>query len=99
MAERKPFHESIVDTIRSVHDIDSLLLLAGLIKKTKIPKNHGAIIAAWGQKLNEFGQECDYHVPADLVEQKEEAEAEKIEEQRQEREEKAETLSFGEDNC
>lgn len=72
---RRPFHETIVFTIRQAYSRRDLGLLARLIKSTKIPKNHDAIIAAWNERLEEMGQgEEDLGVPAELLEQKQESE-------------------------
>ncbi len=70
---KRPFHETIVEAIRHA-SISDLQCLAVLIKATKIPAGHDEIIAAWnkaawpGHTLHD-----DYGVPADLLEQKQEA--------------------------
>jgi hypothetical protein len=86
MSERKPFHETIVEAINNVTDSpesngiqsrSQMLLLAGLIKSTKIPKNHDAISLAWAQNCGMMGfNEDPWGVREYLLEQKREAEAE-----------------------
>lgn len=72
--EKKPFHETIVEAIRRASSVE-LGCLATLIKATKIPKNHDAIIAAWNERRQAI---CwggnDLHLLADLLGQKREAE-------------------------
>lgn len=85
-AERRPFHETIVDAINRAASSAELAVLAPLIKGTKIPKGHDEIIAAWNDRLNLLGgtRRHDYNVPADLLEQKQEAaEKEKAKEKEQ----------------
>lgn len=78
--ERRPFHETLVYHIRWSSSDHEMAGLATLIKNTKIPKNHDAIIAEWDQKLQEMGvSDEDLGVPADLLEQKQEAEKEAAE--------------------
>ncbi len=76
MAEQtlRPFHESIIDVIGSAKPRD-LRCLAGLIKGTKIPKNHDEIAAAWNARTKEF-KVGKLGVPDDLQQQKEMVEAE-----------------------
>lgn len=51
--ELKPFHESIVGVLTSLkyHSdfiaVPRLRLIADLLRTTKIPANHEAIVAAW----------------------------------------------------
>ena len=77
---RRPFHETIVDVIRSftspVTDRVFITLLADLIKQTKIPKNHDAIIAEWNELMLRTNRKDTWAVGEDLLEQKREAEAE-----------------------
>ncbi len=53
MADIKPFHESIIDVLdplsKNSHfvTVPRLRLIADLLRTTKIPANHEAIIAAW----------------------------------------------------
>lgn len=70
---KRPFHETIVDAIRGASS-EELEFLATLIKATDIPKGHDEIIAAWDQRRKGmcWGDE-DLGVPADLLEQKQEA--------------------------
>ena len=75
MSERKPFHESIVDAIKEATNRTDMKLLEGLIKRTKIPKNHYAITLAWRQTCGIMGWQDDHGVSVDLQEQKQEAEA------------------------
>ncbi|MFH1112004.1 MAG: hypothetical protein V1712_02950 [Patescibacteria group bacterium] len=83
--KRRPFHETIIDAIRNASSLksnDPLMCLAKLIKETEIPKGHDEIIAAWNQRLPELWSGEDFGVPADLLEQKQEAaEKEKAKEQ------------------
>lgn len=80
MSERRPFHEVIVDTIRSftspVTDRVFITFLAGLIKQTKIPKNHDAIIKEWKDFMDRTSRMDFWGVIDDLVLQKQEAEDE-----------------------
>lgn len=74
----RPFHETIVDAIEHLWSSDEAVVLAGLIKGTKIPKDHDKIAATWKRKLGEFGQSEDcLDVPASLLAQKQVAEAER----------------------
>lgn len=70
---RRPFHESIVETIVEAGNNGSgcevWLCLARLIRTTKIPKGHDEIIAAWRNK----NLDDDLGVTASLLEQKKEA--------------------------
>ena len=79
-AERRPFHETIVDAIRSTNYHNELGCLIRLISVTKIPKGHDEIIAALEEKCRTI-----YHdgwesavagVKTGLLEQKAEAERE-----------------------
>lgn len=47
----RPFHESIIDAIRTA-SISDLLCLATLIKHTFIPANHEAIITSWQERTD-----------------------------------------------
>ncbi|MHB8903803.1 MAG: hypothetical protein ACYC40_01715 [Patescibacteria group bacterium] len=54
--EEKPFHESIVDAINGLSgEIVAIYCLIDLIKHTKIPANHDAIILAWINKMDALG--------------------------------------------
>lgn len=75
---RRPFHETIIDVIRSAY-YSEMECLSVLIKRTKIPKGHDEIIAAWNQRAREVGSiDNAFGVSTDLLEQKEEAEAEEL---------------------
>lgn len=54
MAERRPFHETIIGAINCA-SFNQLLLLAKLIDVTKIPAGHDEIIAAWREKTKGMG--------------------------------------------
>lgn len=45
----RPFHETIVDAIKGASS-QELALIATLLKKTVIPKNHSQIIKAWNEQ-------------------------------------------------
>jgi hypothetical protein len=68
-AEKKPFHESIVDAIHCAFGAD-LPCLAALIKTTKVPKNHDEIIKAWKERLNYLGHAKEYGVSESVAGQK-----------------------------
>ncbi|MFH1170201.1 MAG: hypothetical protein V1704_01435 [Candidatus Vogelbacteria bacterium] len=71
----RPFHETIVEAIEQIWSSEEAGVLARLIKRTKISKDHDKIVTTWKRKLGEFGQSEDYlDVPANLLEQKKEAE-------------------------
>lgn len=73
-AVRRPFHETIVEAIHRASSGDELQCLAMLIKETKVPKGHEEIIVAWNQRRQEMAWgNADLGVPADLLEQKQEA--------------------------
>lgn len=57
----KPFHESIVDSIQQVSSHDDMTTLGSLIKGTKIPKGHDAIVEAWNKMIGATGvnDDCD----------------------------------------
>ncbi len=65
----RPFHEAVVDIIRAA-TLEGLACLAMLIRKTKIPKGHDEIIAAWNHRLAELGSTLSFGVVASLQEQK-----------------------------
>ncbi len=69
----KPFHESIVPTINTA-EVGSMQTLAYLIRETKIPKNHDAIIAMWQQRIGQVGLNSDLGVVESLKAQKKTAE-------------------------
>ena len=75
---QKPFHESIVETIERAY-APAFESLAHLIKMTKIPKNHDAIVAAWQERIGEVGLNSDLGVPASVLEQKEAERKKKME--------------------
>lgn len=90
MSERKPFHESIVDALdasieRGMAPGYEIQTLARLITSTKIPKNHDAIIVAWQNLTKNIIDNYGFYalVVADLMEQKQEAEAKKAAKQEQ----------------
>ena len=96
--QRRPFHKTIIDAIRGASNDDALMNLGDLIKATKIPKGHDEIIAAWKQRIDRLGSptifsknlfQKDYGVPADLLEQKQEAEKKKEEKKAKEQVEAA----------
>lgn len=67
--EKKPFHESIVDAI-GYCPFSALVALARLIKSTKIPQNHDAIIEAWKRAMESINSDDDYGVPESVSGQK-----------------------------
>jgi hypothetical protein len=75
MADRLPFHESILGVIPSATCME-IPILAILIKTTKIPKNHDTISKAWSALINKsFGEDYDdFGVLEDLNDQRHEAE-------------------------
>ncbi|MCX6794737.1 MAG: hypothetical protein NTY31_01990 [Candidatus Falkowbacteria bacterium] len=66
---KRPFHESIVDAI-SYCPFSALDVLARLIKSTKIPQNHDAIIEAWKRAMEIINSDDDYGVPESVSGQK-----------------------------
>lgn len=73
--EFRPFHETILEIIDRVSCTTELRLLAELIYRTKIPKGHDEIAAAWCKRCKDIFESLhcvvDYlSVPASLVEQK-----------------------------
>lgn len=71
---RRPFHETIVDAIFRANSGD-LQCLATIIKATTIPNGHEEIIKAWNWRRAMMGWgDLSLGVPADLLEQKKEAE-------------------------
>lgn len=50
----KPFHESIIDSIQEVTRLRDLRVLASLIAKTAVPKNHSDIMKAMMLKRDEL---------------------------------------------
>lgn len=76
---RRPFHETIVGAIRHAFNANEMECLSLLIKKTKIPRGHGEIIAAWKQRTRDLGLPSDaLGVVSDLLEQKKEAVTEEL---------------------
>lgn len=70
--ERKPFHESIVDILNGLTDIDDLELVERLLMVTKIPKGHDEIIEALTDATQEAAHEnIKEEVLASILEQKE----------------------------
>ena len=70
----RPFHETIIDAIQNISRAEELVLLAKLIKTTKIPKDHDKIIKAWNDAEKKvFGLSGSLGVRASLLEQKQEA--------------------------
>jgi len=67
--ELKPFHESIVDAINYAF-VGDLGCLSVLIKTTKIPKNHDAIIDAWAKRTKLISRNNDYGVTQSVLKQK-----------------------------
>ena len=73
-AERKPFHESVVDAIRNASLRSEMRLLATLIRSTNIPRGHEEIAAAWKERCGCLSME-DPGVLGDLEDQRRWAEA------------------------
>jgi hypothetical protein len=73
--EKKPFHESILDTIKnlkSTSSVEELELVEALLVATKIPKGHDEIIAAMTEKTREVAHEnIKAEVLVSILEQKE----------------------------
>ena len=67
--EKKPFHLAIVDVLRDCASTD-FVGLSSIIKATKIPDNHDAIIQAWEKRIKDFRYDKDFGVPASVEEQK-----------------------------
>lgn len=74
----KPFHESIVPVI-NMAEVGTMQTLAYLIRETKIPKNHDAIVAAWQKRIAEVGLNSDLDVSASVLAQKETERKKKME--------------------
>lgn len=72
----RPFHESIIEIIKNA-SCSSMLVLVDVLKTTRIPKNHDAIIEAWNTRWQELGIPIDLGVEANLLLQKMETEKEK----------------------
>lgn len=73
--QRRPFHQTIIDTIARV-PVYNLPILAELIRETRIPHGHDQIIEAWQKKtaglmLDEGG--FGFDVVADILAQKQES--------------------------
>ncbi|MBI2406212.1 MAG: hypothetical protein HYW56_02660 [Candidatus Harrisonbacteria bacterium] len=65
----RPFHETIVAAIRRASD-EGLECLAPLIRDTKVPEGHDAIISAWNKRCLELGWgDRQFGVPENLREQ------------------------------
>ena len=71
----KPFHESVVDAINCAGVAD-LHVLAELIKRTKIPKNHDAIALEWADRRKKHRINIEYGVVCSVMAQKKDVEAE-----------------------
>ena len=65
----KPFHESVVDAINCAGVAD-LHVLAELIKRTKIPKNHDAIALEWADQHKKHRINIEYGVVESVLAQK-----------------------------
>ena len=79
--ELRPFHETIVEAIEKASNLDEVGCLTELLQNTKVPQNHGAIIAAinenWERWLCDDGWK-NYvdQLKASLRQQKKKAESE-----------------------
>lgn len=71
--EERPFHETIVDAIGDAVTLGSL---GDLIVRTKIPKNHDAIIEAWERALEQLEQADEAGIIGVLLKKKQRAEEE-----------------------
>ena len=61
----RPFHETIVDSITQASSPEEMILLAKIIRETKIPKNYSNIIKAWNIRTSELS--CLDHGVTDAV--------------------------------
>lgn len=69
--EKRPFHESIIGTIKNVNVLSELALVETLLVATKIPKGHDEIIAALTEKAMDVRADGpDDAVLASILEQK-----------------------------
>ena len=75
--KRLPFHEAIIEVVRDANT-DGLICLVDLLKMTKIPKGHSEIFVAFQKRLSHSPSILD-KLRANLLEQKQEAEAETAE--------------------
>ena len=100
MAERRPFHETIIDAIGHVDRTNIRWFVDIFIKATKISENHDAIIATWRRRLLALNICNKYDVPAILLRQKQEAEVEAEAQARAESTERqSQTNIGGGDSC
>ena len=80
--ERKPFHESIVITIKGVDYVGELETISLILVSTKVPANHKMIISALQEKAEELN--CpDMPQLGFAVKSLEEQEAEKREKEKE----------------
>jgi len=70
MADQRPFHETIVDSIKAARHAADMEVLAALIIATKIPANHDQIITAWAEQRDKLGLVGAWGVRASVAEQK-----------------------------
>lgn len=64
----KPFHESIVDALNDADSAADVSILGQkMIMKTKIPKNHDAIVEAWEKACMRVGINDDHSLVANSV--------------------------------
>lgn len=76
----RPFHETIIPVIQCASSRE-LEFLAPLIKATKIPKDHYAIVTAWRRRIAEMGWgDQDLGVCDSLLLQKKQVETEAVSE-------------------
>lgn len=76
MSAKLPFHESVLNAIDTA-STNQLEFLGALLKRTKIPKGHDEIIAAWTRRRDLLGWPKDMislGVRTSLLEDKQEAE-------------------------
>ncbi len=67
--EKRPFYETIIEAINACFEPKEFMCLIDLIKNTKIPGNHDAIIEAWKTRMDTFGYK-HYGVPESVAAQK-----------------------------
>ena len=67
--DKRPFYETIIEAINACFEPAEFLCLIDLIKNTKIPENHDAIIEAWKTRMDIFGYN-HYGVPDSVAAQK-----------------------------
>ena len=71
----KPFHESILGALEEVNSPKVMIALGSLIKETKIPKGHDAVISAWVMAMQRNDVTEDHDVMESITKQKAVAEA------------------------